>query len=391
VLAHRPCDLVERRVGLDGEGLLGHRLLHGHLLGVDVAERLDEVKVALGQHPDELAAGEDRQVTKMVLAHHPVRDRERLVGSDRARGGRHVFLDRRDGLAHADAARHRPFQRRPPGVRGRVSRGASRRVQRVRAGAPVARTPGRVLGDASRSAVDGAVLALVGCAASPCPPPLAAALAHDGRCPRADGGIGLALAGRCIPVELAAGDPGDPPLGARDPWVVAAIRRRGCFTDSNVIAGDGAMFVHATCGARGEVPGHLFRVERDVALRRVAIPTTSGARLTYLPAARPRLVVVLRLGGTMVFDARTLDGLAGWRDVGGWGNARSFGASVSPGGEWLAIPEPYQGRLVVVRLADLVAVASLHFTRHDALKSGPGRVEWSGGGLRVLTYPLPFE
>jgi hypothetical protein len=235
------------------------------------------------------------------------------------------------------------------------------------------------------------LVALCGCAAAPRAPELSAMSGHDGRCAPAAGGVGLTLDGRCLPVALVDADPRAPEPGADDHGTIAAIARAGCFIDSNVVVGDGAELAHATCGGGGFVPGFLFRVGRDGAVSRVAVPTTAGARLTFLPGGRPRVVLVMRHGGTMVFDARSLDGLAGWKDLGGWGNARSSGPSLSPDGAWLAIPEPYRGDVALVRVADLTLVASLHFAREELATRGPARIEWSPAGLRVLTCLLPYE
>ena len=214
----------------------------------------------------------------------------------------------------------------------------------------------------------------------------------DARC----GELGVELDGRCWPVALRTqGWDEEPRRIESDPDAVAALEpliARGCRPEGNAVAGAGAAFAHVTCGRfHGAVPGELVRVEPSGATIRVAVPATGGSRLTFIPGARPLIAAVFNHVGTMVFDARSVDGLAGWSEMGSWFNATTWGGAASPDGAWLAVPFPYHRRIDFIRVADLTAVAALQLPVEPPRGHGPGRVVWSSDGLEVTSYPLPYE
>ena len=176
--------------------------------------------------------------------------------------------------------------------------------------------------------------------------------------------------------------------------IAADLRARlaaiGCQPGSNAVTAGGATIVRAFCNGRGgAVPSELVRLAPAGEVARVALPITGAAVLTAVDGPRPLVVAVLDDVGTQVFDARTLDGLAGWQRMGGWFNAITHGAAASADGAWLAVPDPYGARVDFVRTRDLAYVGSIAIPRvHDR---GPGRVAWTAAGLEVTTYVLPYE
>jgi len=225
---------------------------------------------------------------------------------------------------------------------------------------------------------------------APLAPPLVTQAAQRGGCQPAGGGAGVDLDGRCVPIAMVAGGWGGAAARPDHP-ALAQVRAAGCEPDSNLARGDGAVFVHVTCGGRGAVPGYVMRVDDAGVQARVAVPAAGGARVSVVTGARPLVVVVLDGVGTMALDAATLDGLAGWERMGGWFNATTEGAAPSPDGAWFAVPDPYGGHLDVVRVADLRVAASVSVRELAARDQGPGRIEWTGAGLRVTTFRLPYE
>src|SRR5436190_13545633 len=92
-LRHLLRHLLQRHVGTDGIRVLCHRVLDDVDVEVDARERLEEVKIALRQDPDELAALEHGQMTDLVFAHHPMCNGERLLATDRHRLLAHRIFD----------------------------------------------------------------------------------------------------------------------------------------------------------------------------------------------------------------------------------------------------------------------------------------------------------
>jgi len=242
------------------------------------------------------------------------------------------------------------------------------------------------------------------CCAPRSDPPSTPALAsldrptlHDARCRTRDGGLGVDLDGRCLPVVIHA----SPVPGwevrfpeTHDPQGLAAVARAsadGCSVASNVAIGDGAAFLHVWCGDPRSGTRQLVRIDPAGTITRVAVPHASFAQIAFVPGARPLVVAVLADVGTMAFDARTLAGLASWQGMGGWFNAASEGAAASPDGAWFAVPHPYGERIDIVRTADLTVAASLRIG--DLVKGdhGPGRVVWSSSALEITTFRLPYE
>jgi len=244
-----------------------------------------------------------------------------------------------------------------------------------------------------------AVLAFSGCtraSASPNPFALPSFEAPDARCTTCAGGPGVVLDGDCLPIAMRSGGWNlTPPPPETDPQVVAAIARVSahdhCSLFSSVAVGDGAVFLKLAC-----VDGNLtmyskvVRVERDGRERSIAMPW-AYSYLTFLPGPRARLVAVLGDTGTLVLDARTLAPLAGWKRMGGWFNATTYGAAISPDGAWFAVPDPYGEQIYIVRTADLTVVASRPVAGIVAGDEGPGRVVWSHDGLEVTSFRLPYE
>jgi hypothetical protein len=248
-----------------------------------------------------------------------------------------------------------------------------------------------------RSAVI-AVLAFAGCSrslASPSAFALPSFDEPDASCTTCAGGPGVVLDGVCVPIAMRSGGWNlEPPPPETDPQIVAAIARSShgdCSLFSSAAVGDGAVFLKLGCvDGNRTLYSKLVRVDRDGRERSVAMPW-AFAYLTFLPGPRPRIVAVLGDTGTLVLDARTLATLAGWKLMGGWFNATTYGAAVSPDGAWFAVPDPYRARIHIVRTADLTVVASRHVADIAAGDEGPGRVTWSHGALEVTTFRLPYE
>jgi hypothetical protein len=220
-----------------------------------------------------------------------------------------------------------------------------------------------------------AVLAFSGCPRAPAAPSafaLPSYEAPDARCTDCDG-PGVVLDGACLPIAMRSGGWNlEPPPPETDPQIGAVFLKLAC------VDGHRALF------------SKLVRVDPDGRERSVAMPW-AFAYLTFLPGPRPRIVAVLGDTGTLVLDARTLATLAGWKRMGGWFNATTFGAAVSPDGAWFAVPDPYRGRIDIVRTADLTVVASRHIHDIAAGDEGPGRVVWTPDALEVTTFRLPYE
>jgi hypothetical protein len=109
--SHRGDDFVERSVRRHGVGFPAHRFFDQHLAHVHVAEGLDELEVAIGEHAEQLAAVKDGQVANVVLAHHAARRLERLFSADRVRRGGHVLPNCGDWLAHRHGVEQTSGQR----------------------------------------------------------------------------------------------------------------------------------------------------------------------------------------------------------------------------------------------------------------------------------------
>jgi len=244
-----------------------------------------------------------------------------------------------------------------------------------------------------------AVLAFAGCTRS-LAAPSAFALppfdAPDASCTACDGGPGVVLDGACLAIAMRSGgwDLKPPPPEA-DPQIVAAIARISardhCSPSSSAAVGDGGVFLTLACvDANRAMFSKLVRVDPDGRERSVAMPWAS-AYLAFLPGPRPRIVAVLGDTGTLVLDARTLATLTGWKRMGGWFNATTYGAAVSPDGAWFAVPDPYRARIHIVRTADLTVVASRNVADIAAGDEGPGRVVWTPDALEVTTFRLPYE
>jgi hypothetical protein len=238
------------------------------------------------------------------------------------------------------------------------------------------------------------------CSRAPVPPsapPLVAFDAPDARCQARGGGPGVELGGACLPIVMRAGgrDP-KAPAPATDPRIAAATARLSvgdeCTPSPGAVTGDDAVFMHVVCtDVNRERVGYVVRVDPAGSVLSVAVPKAAAGRVTFVPGARPLIVAVLCDVGTMVFDARTLAGRAGWNRMGGWFNAASDGAAASPDGAWLAVPDPYGERIDIIRTADLTVVASPRVRDLAATDEGPGRIAWSGAALEITTFRLPYE
>lgn len=114
-----------------------------------------------------------------------------------------------------------------------------------------------------------------------------------------------------------------------------------------------------------------------------------GSRVTLQASsgARPLLILTHEFDGTWVYDAKTLTQVGRWPELGRSGNAYTEGASPSLDGEYLAIPEPYMGRISFLRAKDLRIVAEVS----GKLLLGAGRVVWSKDSIQVEAFPLPYE
>jgi hypothetical protein len=240
------------------------------------------------------------------------------------------------------------------------------------------------------------------CSRAPVPPsapPLVAFDAPDARCQARGGGSGVDLGGTCLPIVMRAGgsDHDAPaPAPAADPRIAAAAARLSagddCTPSPGAVTGDDAVFMHVVCtDVNRERVGYVVRVDSAGNVLSVAVPKAAAGRVTFVPGARPLIAAVLCNVGTMVFDARTLAGRAGWARMGGWANAASDGAAASPDGAWLAVPDPYGERIDLVRTADLTVVASPRVRDLAARDEGPGRIAWSGAALEITTFRLPYE
>jgi hypothetical protein len=113
----------------------------------------------------------------------------------------------------------------------------------------------------------------------------------------------------------------------------------------------------------------------------------SHARLIASEGARPLLFVVSEDAGTWVYDAHSLERVARWPEEGRSGNAFTAGASPSPDGALVALPEPYRRCVTFIRTRDLRRLSRLCAPELD----GAGRVEWRGDDVAVDTFPLPYE
>lgn len=238
------------------------------------------------------------------------------------------------------------------------------------------------------------------CSRAPVPPsapPLVAFDAPDARCQASGGGAGVDLGGSCLPIVMRAGGSShQAPAPAPDPRIAAATARLSagdeCTPSSGAVIGDDAVFMHVVCtDVNRERVGYVVRVDSAGNVVSVAVPKARAGRVTFVPGARPLIAAVLCDVGTMVFDARTLAGKAGWKRMGGWANAASDGAAASPDGAWLAVPDPYGERIDLIRTADLTVVASPRVRDLAARDEGPGRIAWSGAALEITTFRLPYE
>lgn len=93
VVHHDAGHVLERRIGRYNEYVGRHRLFDGDTGRVDVAQRLDQERVALGEDPSELATLEHGKVPDAVAPHALVRERERLIAPDRMGCGCHELPD----------------------------------------------------------------------------------------------------------------------------------------------------------------------------------------------------------------------------------------------------------------------------------------------------------
>jgi hypothetical protein len=162
---------------------------------------------------------------------------------------------------------------------------------------------------------------------------------------------------------------------------------------SEVVVSSAGAFVQLSwadsVAGRLEERARLFRFSAGAAPLEVAgdAEHASHARLIASEGARPLLFVVSEDAGTWVYDARTLERVARWPEEGRSANAYTVGASPSPDGALVAIPEPYRGCVTFIRTRDLRRLSRLC----AAELQGAGRVEWSPDSVGVDTFPLPYE
>jgi hypothetical protein len=125
-------DDVDGLVRLDDVGILGHRLVDGDALGIDVLQGLDQVDVVAAEDADDLALLHDGQVSDVVLAHQPRGLGDGLGGLNQNEHGGHVLVDRqsdgRHGATSSSLVIARPRGRAPF---GEVRRGAPTPAQAV--------------------------------------------------------------------------------------------------------------------------------------------------------------------------------------------------------------------------------------------------------------------
>jgi hypothetical protein len=238
----------------------------------------------------------------------------------------------------------------------------------------------------------------------------------------AGGGPGVLLDGHCVPITVVDGGWGDPSslpaasaagvdfvvalthAGKRGAALTVTDRASGklrtrvklgdCSLRSSVVygavGGVASAFVQLVCGTYGggDLEDSLLRVDGKGDVTRVALPWDTDGLLTLVPGPRPLLFAVFNGQGTVALDARSLSWLAGWSVMGGWFNATTLGASPSPDGRWVAVPDPYGGVVDFVRLSDLTLQASVGVGK---VGGGPGVIEWTAAGLTVTTFELPYE
>ena len=102
MFGHRLGHDIERSLGIYRVDVIRHRFVNEDFTRIDVAQGLHEVQIAFGDHSEELAPLEHREVPDVMGSHHFVRALQRLIFADGVGGGGHELLEGRDGLAHVD-------------------------------------------------------------------------------------------------------------------------------------------------------------------------------------------------------------------------------------------------------------------------------------------------
>jgi predicted DNA-binding protein (MmcQ/YjbR family) len=97
VLGHDSQRFIELLLRIDRDNLLGSNLANRYLIGISPLCDDPNCDIAVGQHPDQLVALDNRCEADVLVPHHLRRVRNGLAGVDAARiGGHDVF----DALTH---------------------------------------------------------------------------------------------------------------------------------------------------------------------------------------------------------------------------------------------------------------------------------------------------